>query len=361
MSDLRKLEDLYNRKIKIDDDGGFYRGLLNSMMNDVLIPGMKETSPDFGKLYQRIYYGGSTFDGLKIGSTDQEFDLNVLFKWNPHHCEILNPGDTKKNFVPIKVTKPNLSNSELQIVDEYDNRRIDIISPLKMFNLLKSSVDRTLQNFNHQFQYQGRVFTVRRHEYAPVTLKVEGDGVFFEVDLVPSIEFDFRSLPREMEGRVSRIADGYQVPDHARSFMAISLHRADQQKFEIDFHNIERSILFDRGCVKKVIKLLKFMRDEKGGTMMKLWSHLLKTSVMHLVMRTDQRFWNNENLSNCFVEAIRNLLVGLQTRDIRDIFFPEVNLLSRIKNPQILDDVTRFLQRRVNSFNQTGDILAFFS
>lgn len=61
-----------------------------------------------------------------------------------------------------------------------------------MFNLLKSSVDRTLQNFNHQFQYQGRVFTVRRHEYAPVTLKVEGDGVFFEVDLVPSIEFDFR-------------------------------------------------------------------------------------------------------------------------------------------------------------------------
>ena len=66
MSDLRKLEDLYNRKIKIDDDGGFYRGLLNSMMNDVLIPGMKEASPDFGKLYQRIYYGGSTFDGLKV-------------------------------------------------------------------------------------------------------------------------------------------------------------------------------------------------------------------------------------------------------------------------------------------------------
>ena len=58
--------------------------------------------------------------------------------------------------------------------------------------------------------------------------------------------------------------------------MAISLHRADQEKFEIDFHDIERRILFDRGCVKKVIKLLKYMRDEKGGSMAKLWSHLLK-------------------------------------------------------------------------------------
>ena len=63
-----------------------------------------------------------------------------------------------------------------------------------MFNLLKSSVDRSLQKINGQFKYQGRVFTVRRHEYAPVTLKVQDDRgeIFFEVDLVPAIEFDFR-------------------------------------------------------------------------------------------------------------------------------------------------------------------------
>ena len=66
MTDLQKLEDLYNRRIKMDDDGGFYRGLLNSMMMDFLIPEMKRTSPDFANLYQRIYYGGSTFDGLKV-------------------------------------------------------------------------------------------------------------------------------------------------------------------------------------------------------------------------------------------------------------------------------------------------------
>ena len=61
-----------------------------------------------------------------------------------------------------------------------------------MFNLLKSSVDRALQTIG-QFEYQGRLFTVRRHEFAPVTLKVYGDGEFLaEVDLVPSLEFDFK-------------------------------------------------------------------------------------------------------------------------------------------------------------------------
>ena len=62
--------------------------------------------------------------------------------------------------------------------------------------------------------------------------------------------------------------------------MAISLHRADKEKFELDFHDLERKILYNRGCVKKVIKLLKYMRDEKGGPMAKLWSHLLKVEYV---------------------------------------------------------------------------------
>ena len=69
---------------------------------------------------------------FKIGSTGQEFDLNVLFKWSPNHCEILNPVDSKKNFVPIKVTNPHLSASQMKIVQDYDNRMFDIISPLKV-------------------------------------------------------------------------------------------------------------------------------------------------------------------------------------------------------------------------------------
>ena len=79
---------------------------------------------------------------------------------------------------------------------------------------------------------------------------------------------------------VTSMCDMYNMTHETRKFMAISLHRADQQMFELDFHDIERQILFNLGCVKKVIKLLKYMRDEKGGNMAKLWSHLLKVRFL---------------------------------------------------------------------------------
>ena len=86
------------------------------------------------------------------------------------------------------------------------------------------------------------------------------------------------SLPREIIGRVTDLSDMYNMTQETRRFMAISLHRADQKMFELDFHDIEKQMLYNLGCVKKVIKLLKYMRDEKGGNMEKLWSHLLKVA-----------------------------------------------------------------------------------
>ena len=50
----------------------------------------------------------------------------------------------------------------------------------------------------------------------------------------------------------------------------------DKEKFQLDFHDLEREILYNRGCVKKVIKLIKYLRDQRGGPMLKLWSHLIK-------------------------------------------------------------------------------------
>ena len=53
----------------------------------------------------------------------------------------------------------------------------------------------------------------------------------------------------------------------------------------------------------------------------------VQTSVMKLVMKTPKKFWNNSNLEACFIRSLENLLVGIQTNFISDIFFPEVRLL----------------------------------
>ena len=278
MSQLHQLEDLYNQRIKIDEnEQKRYQGLLKYVL-DTIISKMKQTTPEFNDLYRETYYGGSFFDGLKVGSTDQEFDLNIVFKWKAQHGEITRLGEDqkKKNFCYIKVTKPALTPSEEKIT--VDSQGVKYLSPIKMFNLIKKSVDRVLTEMSVTIVYDGKAYRVTRHEYAPVTLKVVGHGMSFEVDLVPSLKFDFKALPRnsELERHVVPLCDEFGVTTETRNFMAISLHRADKEKFELDFHDVERRILYNRGCVKKVIKLMKYLRDLKGGQMLKLWSHLLK-------------------------------------------------------------------------------------
>ena len=278
MSQLHQLEDLYNQRIKIDEtEQKRYQGLLKYVV-DEMISKMKETTPEFADLYRETYYGGSFFDGLKIGSTEQEFDLNIIFKWKAQHGEITRLGEDqkKKNFCYIKVTKPVLTPSEEKIT--FSDQGVKYLSPIKMFNLIKKSVDRVLTEISLTVKFEGKTYRVTRHEYAPVTLKVVGNGMSFEVDLVPSIKFDFKALPQdsELKRHVVPLCDEFGVAEETRNFMAISLHRADKEKFELDFHDVERRILYNRGCVKKVIKLMKYLRDLKGGPMLKLWSHLLK-------------------------------------------------------------------------------------
>ena len=114
----------------------------------------------------------------------------------------------------------------------------------------------------------------------------------FEIDLVPSLKLELDALTENstLKSHVTSLCQEYGVSTDTRNFMAISLHRADKQMFEIDFHDVERKILYNRGCTKKVIKLIKYLRDSKGKTVEKLWSHLLKViRIMHLLQKQNYK------------------------------------------------------------------------
>ena len=57
----------------------------------------------------------------------------------------------------------------------------------------------------------------------------------------------------------------------------------DKEKFELDFLDLKRKILMNRGCVKKVIMLIKYLRDIQMGAMKKIWSHLIKVVIFKLL------------------------------------------------------------------------------
>ena len=124
---------------------------------------------------------------------------------------------------------------------------------------------------------------------APVTLNVEGirrTDIKFFVDLVPSFKFDIPELAiacPELSRRIVKFIQENNI-SNVQNFMAIALNKTSSDMFEIDFHDVERGLLRSvGGCVYKVIMLMKYFRDTKGGTLTKLKSHLIK------VMEEDTR------------------------------------------------------------------------
>ena len=79
------------------------------------------------------------------------------------------------------MTKPVLTPSEEKIT--FSDQGVKYLSPIKMFNMIKKSVDRVLTEISLTVKFEGKTYRVTRHEYAPVTLNVIGNGMSFEVDL----------------------------------------------------------------------------------------------------------------------------------------------------------------------------------
>ena len=44
-----------------------------------------------------------------------------------------------------------------------------------------------------------------------------------------------------------------------------------------------------------------------------------------LMKSEEEEYWNDENLVDCFIDALKNLQDGLERKTIPDIFFPDVS------------------------------------
>ena len=280
----RLLEDLYIRKIKLDDaQDRKCQNVLDKVLQAVVLDKAREKSAEFNELFREIYYGGSYYDHLKVNSTDFEFDLNIVFRI-PKQISwcIANLGDDtrKPNFANLRSTRHSSSDAWNNLLGK-DRQGNLAVFPTKMFKLLQTAVDQALTDMNNVVVVNNEKIKVTRSTGAPVILNVEGPGVKFTVDLVPSFHLEINYLKTacsELNSRVVEMLRDFSISE--KKFMLIALKNASGDSFEVDFHDIERGLLkTSGGCVYKVIKLIKYLRDITGGTMTKLWSHLLKVNI----------------------------------------------------------------------------------
>ena len=115
--------------------------LLTEVLN-LVIYNMRQSTPHFDHQFQILYYGGSYFDGLKIRSSCQEYDINIVFKTSDVKIVDLGTDQAKPNFCKLELTSNSRSDAEDSIC--YEHRHRQYLSPEKMYQMVQSSLDRAL-------------------------------------------------------------------------------------------------------------------------------------------------------------------------------------------------------------------------
>ena len=99
----------------------------------------------------------------------------------------------------------------------------------------------------------------------------------------------------------------------------------------IDFHDVEREILKDKGCAKLVLKILKHFRD-CNQPIKNLFSYALKTIVMEMIRDDPHDEWDEKQLAHHFLKTLKILNKKLENGQIEYFFDPNYNLLDNKNN-----------------------------
>ena len=317
---------------------------VNAVMHgcrEVLTKEMKKDE-EFGELFQEYHFSGSYYDKLAVGNIRHEFDLNLVYGI-PETAYQIRESTEDPNFMCFDVVDPN--NETAQLVAEEGK-----ISATRMKEVLKTALDRALTRLEHSVDVDGlhvRV-NVTRSDTLALTLKMVPDSdtlPSIEVDMVPVLRLDIARLPKQVRERVDWVQA--RVGGDEQRCLAVAKPTVHEGLLEVDFPQVQRQVLDARRvAARMVVRLLKQERDSTGGPFKKIKSFVIKTAAMHAVLhRPNPEEWAERLLAERYYEVQRILQNGLLTDNLPDVFFPSINLMKRIKNPDLKIEVGMYLER----------------
>ena len=100
-------------------------------------------------------------------------------------------------------------------------------------------------------------------------------------------------------------------------------------QWRLDFIDLEKRILYQIGCAKMVVKLLKYFLD-CNHVIQGLSSYSIKTVVMLCIKEFPSYAWHEKSLSLYFLFALKKLNQRLEQKCIPFYFHPDSNLLDNV-------------------------------
>ncbi|CAG9839638.1 unnamed protein product [Diabrotica balteata] len=332
---------------------------------DTLISKMTEKNSLFKEMYFTTFFGGSFYDGLRVGAPD-EFDLDLLMNLpkilNTDLSNSKDPG-----FVHLKINnllelfkQPHLAERFKGLDRLVDNKQY--LDNKKVRQWMEGIVSQTINDF--PLENGSRVIKISKGKFLAkvsksgpaFTLKVNGrvgnDNVALDIDLVPCFRFsqdkwpkgqfrqnptstkvNYRPRPRKYYNNnkhsflrpyivtyTRRRSTFFIVPKPQKNGTMLGDHY-----WRLSFQEQERELIDKKQYLKPSIKILKKMRDKENHAC--IASYYLKTIALWEKDRKPQEFWTS-SLSYVFMTLLKSYYESIKNGKIEYYWNKSNNLIS---------------------------------
>ncbi|XP_043503422.1 uncharacterized protein LOC122524966 [Polistes fuscatus] len=302
---------------------------------DAILEKMKQDD-FFNDVFQRKLFGGSYYKGTKIGAAT-EFDIDIIIKLPIDKFLRVEPSN-HPGFVNIYSALDNFSNnaqinrSLRKLLDEngylHQGKFRNWIESI-LFTAVKTL---PLRGNKHILKIKDNEYIISIKKSGPAfTFKIHiSDNEMIDIDLVPVLEF-CKSLPNIDHLNSYQKQHWFAVPKPLYNYKQIS--GETQISWRTCFYEQEKEILSKNGYIKRVIKLMKKLRDTQNWV--NLASYYIETLALHEVQ-------SNKNLEtkSCtllFMEMLHKLYKSLVNKRISYYWDCSLNLLSKLCDEEIIN------------------------
>lgn len=331
----------------------------NKILSEVLDPLIDKMCEDtlFRQLYNKNFYGGSYYDGLKVGRPN-EYDIDLLLKFPSKQGIEIREGE-----VPGFVNMYMHNKTGFEIFCSTDEEWESFLDTNKVLQWMEGVVQRGLNNFRsdniswYTFGTEQSLHVLNFDKGGPAfTLKIRGkldcEEVEMDVDLVPCFLFSEEKWPQgfkmcniydESDENGNKPNDFFVVPKKPKG-----VPKDESKYWRLSFQIQERYLIHDKNRLKPALRLLKKMRDRMEHK--QISSYYLKTVVLWQALEYDSHFWSTNSLSYIFMHILTKYQECLNKKEILYFWNDHYNFIDTVRGD--VANMSNRLRRIINNIDR---------
>ena len=148
----KKLQRIVDENVKLDQmEANKYETVLRLVLAELILV-ISVTS--------LMYFGGSFFDGLKVASTMQEFDINIIFKLASSVALVdLGKDERKPYFANLRMSSWfGFSRSDQAVSVQRPSDGYFFLSPTNLFSLLHDAAEAAIAILEGTIHIDGKIY-----------------------------------------------------------------------------------------------------------------------------------------------------------------------------------------------------------